>query len=159
MSKIVNFFLDAIISIKSFISVMIFSVMLIVIGSIICTFCNDPAYNRTKDWIVSRGTISEITDKVAYCDHEVDGFTYEHCKLDSYYEGFQVGGSLRIKYNPVDPYEITCLNDDKSLLVGIYVCCFVVAAAIPVGYFGVGYYRYAQRKKAEKQFEQPNEDK
>ena len=159
MQKIFDFILNCIINIKSFVSVMIVSVFFITVGSLLCWFYNNPAYNKTKNWITSVGTICEITNKVAYCDHVVEDITYEHCKLDGYIDEFQVGGRLKIKYNPNDPYEITCLNDDKSTLVGMYVACYVVAAIIPVGYLGIGFYRYHQRTSGGQQIKQKDEDK
>ena len=149
MQKIVDFILESIISIRSLISVAIVSIFFITVGSLTLWFSNSPNYNKTQGWIENVATISEISNKVIYVDHTVDNFTYEHCALDMYFEDAKVESKIKIKYNPNDPYTVSCRREEKGPLVAIYVTCYTAAALIPVAYFAIGYRRYKRRTKNE----------
>ena len=158
MQKIVNLFFDIITSVKSFLFMLLAVAIFIITGVAAMSVCNHPNNNKTTGWNENVGTICEITNKVPYVNHTVEGFTYENCELDVYSDELKVGIKIKIKYNPANPYEISGKNEDKTIGIIIYSISFTVAALIPVCYFGTGIYRYCRRKKAEKQLEQNIEE-
>lgn len=154
MKEVFYFFVNTYTTVKSFLSMLIVSAIFIVAGVATVIVYNHPNNNKTTGWKENVGTICEITNKVPYVDHTVDNFTYEHCELDVYLEGMKVGLDMKIKYNPENPYEVSDKIEDKTILVILGTVFFTAAALIPIGYFGIGFYRYYKIKKMEKEFEQ-----